>query len=375
MNVKLSVAFLSGLSVCLSMSAYAVADGTPSDYINWSYAMGETQPMTFAGQPDSYNDTISNDVMLTDIQVGSPARAEDTFQSDITCTEGCPGRPEIKQKPLVLTYEDEAAPLADRADTTFIANDRFETQAPISVREKVKKQETKQEIIAETQSKPAQAINMPPQIDTRYIESSAKVQYPITRQYPISVQYPVTIQRNMTVEQPVIMQQPVIVRRPVVMQQDITVQRQPTVIQHQPVVMQQNPAFVQQQPVYIQAPAGAVSPSVLSGLTSFQAPMIQQMPNMLPIPAQQSMPVQPMVAPTESRPAQAIQPVAAPVQPDMTPSISMAPVPYYMGQPQQYQVQGQIQAQPVYAPNATYMPMTQPVMPGVSGAMPTQPTY
>lgn len=370
MNVKLSVAFLSGLSVCLSMGAYAVADGTPSDYINWSYAMGETQPMTFANQPDSYSDTVSNDVTLTDIQVGLPAR-DNADQPGITCTEGCPGRPEVKQKPLVLTYEDEAAPLAERTDATFASDDYFKTQAPISVREKVKKKETKPEIVSETQPQPAQAVNMPPQIDTRYIESAAKVQYPITRQYPISVQYPVTIQRNMTVEQPVIMQQPVIVRRPVVMQQDITVQRQPTVIQHQPVVMQQQPAFVQQQPVYIQAPAGAVSPSVLSGLTSFQAPMIQPMPNMLPIQAQQPVPMQPMVAPTESQPVQALQPVGIPAQPDVTPSMSMVPVPY-MGQPQQYQVQGQIQAQPVYAPNAMYMLMPQPIMPGT---MPTQQTY
>lgn len=278
MNTKLSVALLSGLSLFLSAGAYAVSEEKPADYINWSYVNGN-MPAT----APSVSETPVMDNMLDN-------------QGDVTCTEGCPARPVIDDTPLVLTYEDEATPLAERVET-FVTEDRYVAQNP-TYRPVARPVTRPADIPAEQPSRPIQQLNglnaqadlyettrpgqmggqmptpvqtigqtaqdpIPTGIQTTYPQPTVQVQYPITRQYPISVQYPVTVQRNVTVEQPVIMQQPVIVRRPVVMQQAVTVQRQPTVVQQQPVVMQQQPTFVQQQPVFLQAPAGGVSPAEL----------------------------------------------------------------------------------------------------------------
>jgi len=356
MNTKLSVALLSGLSLFMSIGAFAVSEERSDDYINWSYAMGEDAPKPV--KADSAK------------QVLPPPPAEPE-----RCTVGCPGRPESDDvRPLTLTYEDEATPIIERVET-FTEEDRFLSDTPMrpvvesprsepdSMMEPRSFRPVKSAADTSSSPRPEPTVDSRPQVETQYVQSAPKVQYPITRQYPISVQYPVTVQRNMTVEQPVIMQQPVIVRRPVVMQQDITVQRQPTVIQHQPLVMQQQPTYVQQQPVFIQAPSQPVNPAILAGLGGYPA---------MPVMPQPVTP-QPQVAipqPTET-PAQ--QPM---VQPDLTAQMTM-PYPTFplAGQPQQYQVQGQIQAQPVYG-QPMYMPMAQPTAP----AMPQQqmfltPTY
>jgi len=290
MDTKLSIALLSGLSLFLSVGAFAVSDDSSSDYLNWSYAMGDLAP---AGKKDG---TIPAE------QNFAAPKAENR-----DCTVGCPGRPETDDvEPLTLTYEDEASPVIERRDF------------PVS------------------QRMPEEAPNMgghePPMVNTQYIQTPTKVQYPIARQYPISVQYPITVQRNMTVEQPVIMQQPLIVRRPVVMQQDITVQRQPTVIQQQPVVMQQQPTFVQQQPVMIQAPAQPISPAMFPAFGYMAQPMVNQI---------------------------GLQP-AAPMMPYMAAQpIFQQPVPMGM-MSQQYYIQGQVMAQPMYA-QQPYASALQPV--------------
>jgi len=289
MDTKLSVALLSGISLFLSLGAFAVSDEA-GDNLNWSYAMGGTI------QAES-----------SDFDELTATLPRSATSKEVTCTEGCPAR---APKPMVLTYEDEALPIADRMDT--------EPEVPVGayassipVREKVEQRE----------GKVPQQLNVSgQQIETRYVESNPQTtQYPITRQYPISVQYPITVQRNMTVEQPVIMQQPVIVRRPVVVQQDVMVQRQPTFIQQQPMIMQQQPSFIQQQPMYVQAPAAPMTQETLNSINGMLAqPQI-------------------MVAP----------------QPQMLtmPMMSNA----YVSYPQQYQVQGQIQAQPIYTMPAMYM--------------------
>lgn len=278
MNTKLSVALLSGLSLFLSAGAYAVSEEKPADYINWSYVNGNA----------SASDSNVPEIPVADNAADHPA--------DITCTEGCPARPVIEDTPLVLTYEDEATPLAERVET-FVSEDRYAAQNP-TYRPVARSATRSADQFQEQPSRLAQQPNdmrvqadlydtarsgqvaeqapttdltlaqteqnpIPSDVQTTYPHPTVQVQYPITRQYPISVQYPVTVQRNVTVEQPVIMQQPVIVRRPVVMQQAVTVQRQPTVVQQQPVVMQQQPTFVQQHPVFLQAPAGGVYPAEL----------------------------------------------------------------------------------------------------------------
>ena len=262
MDTKLSIAFLSGLSLFMSVGAFAVSDDLTSDELNWSYVMGDTKPMTTADKE------VSND---------SPEQSSAKENSGITCTAGCPARPLETQEPFILTYEDEALPVAERTNT-FTSEDYFSSGSTLSVQGPIMDQTSGN-----------------PQI---------KTQYPVTRQYPISVQYPITVQRNTTVEQPVLVQQPIIVRRPVVMQQDITVQRQPTVIQGQPTVVQLQPSFVQGQPVYVQAPTAATfNPMMVGGLNTIAAPAMpmtlpQQIFARLPyqtfVPQYSQIPAQPM---------------------------------------------------------------------------------
>lgn len=307
MNTKLSIALLSGISLFMSVGAFAVADEQSDDYLNWSYAMGELPA------------EVSAEV--------TPRVVEPVVEP--TCTEGCPSRSTYNKETLELTlsYEDDAVPVADQMEI----DSSMPMPEPIYVPVKEKKN-----LVA--YSKPASQVQERPivyqadaQVETRYVTTPARVEYPVTRQYPVSVEYPVTVQRNMTVEQPVIMQQPVIVRRPVVMQQEITVQRNPTVIQQQPVVMNQQPTYVQQQPMYIQAPAQPIPPAMMSQIMPqnvqmaipqqvfAQQPMVMPQP-MMPVMAQQyqvQMPVQPMyMAPEMPYAGQPVSPVQQPVYPN-----------------------------------------------------------
>ena len=359
MNTKLSVALLAGVSLFMSVGAFAVAEDTGSDYLNWSYAMGDTAVKSEpAGQIVIQNKT------------------PETVSTDVTCTEGCPGRPDDSVQPLTLTYEDEAAPIVERADV-YATDDRFPSLDTTNMRPVRRSyDETNDSVEDYPVSAPmpiqneAPVADSQPRVNTQFVTTTPKIQYPITRQYPISVQYPITVQRNMTIEQPVVMQQPVIVRRPVVMQQDITVQRQPTVIQHQPVVMQQQPTYVQQQPVYVQAPAQPIAPNVFSGfpmmmpqIQSYQAP-VQPQPE---VPAATDLP-QPQV--DMGMPQQVTLP---PVYQQVPPAFVQQPAPMMMPQAQPYPVQGQ--AQPVYI-QQPYMPAQQP-MPMMAQPQPVYltPTY
>ena len=321
MDTKLTIAFLSGLSLFMSVGAFAVSDDLSSDEINWSYVMGDTKPMKTAKE--------------TSVKEELPQVTEPEVKDNkITCTAGCPARPAEPVEPLVLTYEDEAIPLAERVGT-FIPEDRFDSKPSYSAREAAVKQPV-----------PANpTINSVPQVETRYVTAPAKTQYPITRQYPISVQYPITVQRNMTVEQPVLMQQPIVVRRPIVMQQDIMVQRQPTIVQQQPMVMQQQPSFIQGQPVFVQAPAATPNPIVWNGMNASTMPM-----GMVTLP-QQSI----------SLPQQTYMPTAYP---------TVAP---------QNPIQGQMPVQPMYQtmpPMYLSVPMVQPAPMALSANPQTQqPVY
>jgi len=321
MDTKLSIALLSGLSLFLSVGAFAVSDDSSSDYLNWSYAMGDLAPADKRVNPTGQNLTVSK-------------------TENRECTVGCPGRPETDDvEPLTLTYEDEAAPVIEKMET-FSDGDRF--VAPSGSLRTFRDTAAQGRGFPISQRMPEEAPDidapMSPIVDTQYIQSPSKVQYPITRQYPISVQYPITVQRNMTVEQPVIMQQPVIVRRPVVMQQDITVQRQPAIIQQQPVIMQQQPTFVQQQPIMVQAPMQPVNPMMLPSFGYMPQPMgqpvmnpVQPMPQMIPYTSAQPMFQQPVLQP-----------------------ISVVPQ-------QQYYIQGQVMAQPIYAQDPyNFAPQAQP---------------
>ena len=277
MDTKLSVALLSGMSLFMSLGAFAISSET-GDNMNWSYAMG--------GSIQS-NPTDFDELMAT-----LPSADEPKVKNNRT--EVCPA---YTSKPLTLTYEDEAMPLAERVEMGSVSQKENTPHDLVSVRDR--------KVVNEQ----VQVEGQVPQIETRYVESDPqKIQYPITRQYPISVQYPITVQRNMTVEQPVVMQQPVIVRRPVVVQQDVMVRHQPTFVQQQPMIMQQ-------QPVYVQAPAVPMNQETLNSLNG-------------------------MIAQPQFISAPMMQPI---MQPQMS-VIQNAYLPY----PQQYQVQGQIQAQPVY---------------------------
>ena len=70
MNTKLSIALLSGISLFMSVGAFAVADEQSDDYLNWSYAMGELPA------------EVSAEV--------TPRVVEPVVEP--TCTEGCPSR-------------------------------------------------------------------------------------------------------------------------------------------------------------------------------------------------------------------------------------------------------------------------------------------
>jgi hypothetical protein len=342
MDTKLSVALLSGLSLFMSVGAYAVADGEqPADYMNWSYATGVIE---------------------------TPAVTDFEFEEEVEvpCMAGkCPLATE--NETLTLTYEDEALPIAERLDTyvplePVIPAFEEPQERPYAVSVRKHSDEIKQpgQQVEFEYPEPTVSYHFEPtKSETNYVQDSTKMQYPITRQYPISVQYPVSVQREITVEQPVIMQQPVIVRRPVVMQQEVTVQRQPTVLQQQPVVMQQQPTYLQQQPVVVQAPAGSVNPAEVQ---AFMANMPQQLPMNIMAQPVPSVPMQqqvvsgyanqPKVQPV-TVPAQPKQ-VTIPSQPQAVPTYSvqpmtiptLAPVPA----PQQYTVPTTVPAQPVMIP-------------------------
>ena len=100
MDTKLSVALLSGLSLFMSIGAFAVSGVDSSDELNWSYAMGETAPVKTSSTASKNSDFV----MPTEVKANS----------GITCTAGCPARPREEVAPLTLTYEDEALPLAER---------------------------------------------------------------------------------------------------------------------------------------------------------------------------------------------------------------------------------------------------------------------
>ncbi len=350
MDTKLSVALLSGLSLFMSVGAYAVADGEQqADYMNWSYATGVVE---------------------------TPEVAEFGFEeeTEIPCAAGkCPLAAD--DETLSLVYEDEALPVAERLDTyapvePVIPEFKEYQERPYAVSVRNYKEEVKR-------TEPQVAVEYPEPIvdyhfeptktETNYVQDSTKVQYPITRQYPISVQYPVSVQREITVEQPVIMQQPVIVRRPVVMQQAVTVQRQPTVLQQQPVVMQQQPTYLQQQPVVVQAPAGSVNTAEVQ---AFMANMPQQLPMnivpqpVVPVPVQQPIVAgyttqQPTIAPTP------VQPKVMPIQSQPQPQNVVAPVSQQqqMMAPVQSQTVPTYSAQPVTIPTAAPQQYTMPMQP------------
>ncbi|MBR6412451.1 MAG: hypothetical protein IKS41_04755 [Alphaproteobacteria bacterium] len=391
MDTKFSVALLSGLSLFMSLGAFAVSEEGNNE-LNWSYAMGGTMQ----AEPNDFDE----------LTAALPAVEP---KNGITCTEGCPAR--APKKELTLTYEDEAMPLRDRMEA-LPTESTGETQNQITVRDKMAakrripsrpsytEESDYQSVSVRAQGGTAETVsyqstweqpqvetryvessrevqNMPPQVETRYVESNPQVQYPITRQYPISVQYPVTVQRNMTVEQPVIMQQPVIVRRPVVVQQDVTVRRQPTVIQQQPVLMQQQPSFIQQQPMVVQAPAVPMTQETLNSINGMFA-----QPQMMPMQA--PMGALPMTQPQVQLPQPQMPLVQPQVQPQMPaaqmtqatqPDVQQMPMAQntYMPYAQQYQVQGQIQAQPIYTtmpPMYVQAPMVQ--QPAVAPQQQTQ---
>ena len=300
MDTKLSVALLASISLFMSGAAFAVADEKSDDYLNWSYAMGEVQEQNGPTRAEK-------DVVASVEQIVQP-----------TCTEGCPNRMENAQDVMALTvsYENDVIPVADETEN-FV---EYVAEEPSFKPVKSKKQPMAYSTPNAEMPVVNEAYQLDTQVETRYVTTPAEVQYPVTHQYPVSVQYPVTVQRNMTVEHPVIVQQPVIVRRPVVMQQDITVQRQPTVVQNQPVVMNQQPTYVQQQPMYIQAPAQPIPPAMVSQ-------MMQQ--TVQPVMPQQFL----------------FQQVPVMVQP--TPAMV----------PQQYvfQAQGQAQIQPQIQPQSAYL--------------------
>ena len=371
MNTKLSIAFLSGVSLFLSVGAFAVSEDLSSDDLNWSYAMGDTKPVNVNSGTSFQAPAL-------------PATGSQARNDGITCTNGCPGRPSEPVEPLTLTYEDEALPLAERVNT-FSANDRYNTKPAVSVPPVAVQNSFPAPV---TRSLPT--VNPVPQIETHYVTTPAKTQYPITRQYPISVQYPITVQRNMTVEQPVLMQQPIVVRRPVIMQQDIMVQRQPTVIQHQPMVMQQQPSFIQQKPIVVQAPAGSFNPAMLGdmnnlnpqGFPPMTLPSTVTLPQQsIPLPQQNYAPA-PLTGYTQPLPTPDQLPAAQLTAPDQAQAQAAPQVPAQQlpPMPMQQLSMPQMPAQPMYQPTAAPMyiavPMAQPMpMAMPMGAQPQQPVY
>ena len=101
MNTKLSIALLSGISLFMSVGAFAVADERPEDYLNWSYAMGENKDTEVAKNQETESFVVSQVVT-----------------AEPTCTEGCPARvsSDKEKMALTLTYEDEAMRLVQAGD-------------------------------------------------------------------------------------------------------------------------------------------------------------------------------------------------------------------------------------------------------------------
>ncbi len=278
MNTKLTVALLASLSVCLSISAYALADGDPSDDVNWSYVMAGDTADYDAGSVSAKSSLSAN----------SYSREKLTSENETviakTAREG-------QGEALTLTYVDEAAPIPQKTASLRA----FKTCRGSCLSDPIPVQDLKPETVARNSI-------VESQIDTQYVQQPVKVQYPITRQYPISVQYPVTVQREITIEQPVVMEQPVIVKRPVVMQQAITVQRKPTYVQQQPMVMQQQPTYIQQRPIVMQAPAiQQLSPTVVQQpVMMTQQPIYQTVPSSGTQPLSMSAPASVYSAPLQS---------------------------------------------------------------------------
>lgn len=356
MHTKLAVVLLSGLSVGLSLSALAVADGEPVGYMDWSYVMGSETSSADSKTPSkpetNFIKTPSSLAMESKIKIDE--KTETTVAETIPVDTG-----------LTLSYVDEAAPImpveeiegpVKKKKCAYQKCKGTVLSDPISVRE-LHPQVVANKTIVENK------------IDTKYVQQPVKVQYPITRQYPISVQYPVTVQRDVTIEQPVVMQQPVIVRRPVVMQQAVTVQRPTTYIQQQPMVMQQQPTYIQQQPVVMHTPQQNV---VATAPVSISAQVqTQTMSTMTPItlPGQAISVSQPDVVslttqiPTVSHPQMMpSQPIVQPVMGSPVPTMqvtSQQPLPVSVQVPQQM---------PVTVPTAgQVMPQTvQPVVQGMA---------
>ena len=344
MNTKVSVALLSGLSLFLSAGAFAVSDNSDGDYVNWSYVMAASAPESTPSVASA-----ANNLSMTE-----------GVSSDITCTEGCPARPEDCSDTFDLIFEDETDPAIGAVLSASTPDSRSPQSERLSdfrvgdnnrIRIDIDPALAGTDIFGANDTFRPTVQTLPPVIETRYIDTP-QVQYPVTRQYPVSVEYPVTVQRNMTIEQPVIMQQPIVVRRPVVMQQDITVQRQPTLIQNQPMLMQQQPTYVQQQPMVVQAPAEPVNPAMFGGFGMpfgmpypVQYPQQQMMSAPYPMPTQ---PVQPVYMPQQAYPAQ--QPFFAGPMMQPAPVQPMMPQPAVSGQPvsQQPPVMQPVLSTPVY---------------------------
>lgn len=411
MQTKLAVILLSGLSVGLSLSALAVADGDPVGYMDWSYVMGteaQTKNQAPATKPET-NFIKTPASLAMEAKTGAVGKTEKVIAQTVPTETG-----------LTLSYVDEAAPILPVEKTV---------ETPVIVRTEPKKPCAYQKCQAAVLTDPVPVQELHPQtvahktivesqIDTRYVQQPVKVQYPITRQYPISVQYPVTVQREVTVEQPVVMQQPVIVRRPVVMQQAVTVQRPTTYVQQEPMIMQQQPTYIQQQPIVMQVPQqngmpqGQVQNQPLAQSVHASAQMPTQMPVQQPVVVPTQVPVsgtwtQPMAMPIAEQ-SVAMPPVTLPsqsisvAQPDLaalTAQISAMPQPQIqtiqsVAQPMNgqamvppmpiqqqpvQQIQQPMTAQPVVAPvvpqQGTFVPsaVVQPMpatMPTATQAMP-----
>ena len=328
MNTKVSVALLSGLSLFLSAGAFAVSDNSDGDYVNWSYVMATSAPES--------NPSVAS--------TAENLSATENVSADVTCTEGCPGRPDDCSDTLDFIFEDETAPATGAVLSASAPDSRSPQSEPLSdfrvgdnnrIRIDIDPALAGTDIFGANDTFRPTVQTLPPVIETRYIDTP-QVQYPVTRQYPVSVEYPVTVQRNMTIEQPVIMQQPIVVRRPVVMQQDITVQRQPTLIQNQPMLMQQQPTYVQQQPMVVQAPAEPINPAMFGGFgMPFGMPYPVQYPQQQMMSAPYQMPTQmaqPVYVPQQAYPTQ--QPFFAGSMMQPTPmQPMMMPQPVLSGQP------------------------------------------
>ena len=379
MHTKLAVVLLSGLSVGLSLSALAVADGDPVGYMDWSYVTG-TDARSAGGTA-----TVKPETNFIKKPASLAAEAKPVVAEK---TETVVAKTVPAEEGLTLTYVDEAAPVMPAEKTAEIAAPKktcaYQTCQGTMLRDSIPVQELHPQTVANK-------TIVESQIDTRYVQQPVKVQYPITRQYPISVQYPVTIQREVTIEQPVVMQQPVVVRRPVIMQQAVTVQRPTTYVQQQPMIMQQQPTYIQQQPIVMQVPnQNATSATTCGTGTCAQTATVgnnvgtEMQPIVLPPMLQQGagMPMMPAV----TIPGQAIS-VSQPDVSSLSAQLSgmgqssMQPMAQGMGQPvpagntqpmMPVMPQGQGMAMPVTMPQ-TNMPGMMPTG-GQVLPQPVQPT-